>query len=118
MIYIYSVILVLFLLTIRIIRTRKKEINHQLKRFKGHFETHNRIKNRLRYQSSERFILDPSINITITSWDREQELREKADIHRARLNKHGKSKMNGTMIYIDNEDNVYRTNEEGQKEYL
>ena len=49
-------------------------------------------------------MLDPEKNINIGDWDREDLMREKVDIHRARLNKFGRSKMNGQMIFKEKKE--------------
>ena len=61
---------------------------------------------------------DPESNIKIGIWDKENELREKADIHRARLSKFGHSKMNGIIFFKDETGEVYQYTEEGKKEYI
>ena len=47
---------------------------------------------------SDILMSDPEKDIRIGIWNNEHELREKADIHRARLNKYGRSKINGELI--------------------
>ncbi|WP_320664753.1 hypothetical protein [Prochlorococcus sp. MIT 1223] len=85
-----------------------------LKRFKN--------KGNLREKLSERFSYslmgDPDSDIKIGSWYSEIELREKADIHRARLSKYGRSKMNGEMLYVGPKGGVYKYNSDGKKKYL
>ncbi|WP_320668078.1 hypothetical protein [Prochlorococcus sp. MIT 1307] len=61
---------------------------------------------------------DPERNIQIGLWDKENELREKADIHKARLIKYGYSTMNGETFYMESKGVVYRYNTEGKKIYI
>ncbi len=61
---------------------------------------------------------DPKENINIGNWDNEEILREKADIHRARLRKYGFSKMNDEMLYADEKGSVYKLNSDGSRLYV
>ena len=61
---------------------------------------------------------DPNRNIKISIWDKENLLREKADIHRARLSKYGSSKLNEEMFFIEGEDKVYKYTADGEKDYI
>jgi len=61
---------------------------------------------------------DPESNIQIGVWDREDELREKADIHRSRLKKYGRSTMNGEEFFLGPQGGVYKYNSEGKKKYV
>ena len=77
-----------------------------------------RLRKRLSEEFSNSLMLDPESNITIGSWYSEIELREKADIHRARLSKYGRSKMNGEMLFLGPKGGIYKYNSEGKKKYL
>ena len=61
---------------------------------------------------------DPETNIKIGRWDNELELREKADIHRSRLIKFGRSKMNGEMLFLEKKGKVYLITPQGQRKYI
>ena len=58
-----------------------------------------------------------SINICIGSFDNESDINRKSNIHRARLSKFKKSKLNGEMIFQDEERRIYKINN-GKKVYL
>ena len=60
----------------------------------------------------------PNKNITLGSCYTEYELREKADIHRARLSKFGKSKINGEMLFVGPKGGIYKISEDGKKKYV
>ena len=61
---------------------------------------------------------NPESNIQIGNWDREVELREKADIHRTRLSKYGHSKLNGEKFFLEKDGQVYKFTSEGKKKYV
>ena len=61
---------------------------------------------------------DPLRDIRISGYESEKELREKADIHRARLKKFGKSKMNGEILYLGPKGGVFTYSEAGYKKYI
>ena len=85
----------------------EKKIN-AISRFKKKFKNKNRTKEKLANNYANKLMMDPNNDIKIGDWDEEEELRLKADIHRARLTKYGRSKMNGQMLYINNEGKVYK----------
>ena len=62
-------------------------------------------------------VLNPNINIYIGSYDNEENINRKSNIHRARLSKFKKSKLNGEMIFQDDEQRIYKFND-GKKVYL
>ena len=61
--------------------------------------------------------VDPNINIAIGVYDDEDKINRKSNIHRARLSKFKKSKLNGEMIFQDDEQRIYKFNN-GKKVYL
>ena len=63
-------------------------------------------------------MIDPESNINIGIWYSETELREKADIHRARLSKFGRSKMNGDMLFLGPKGGVYKYTSNGKRKYV
>jgi len=99
-------------------RSKKSVKATPLERFRKRFKSKNRLREKLMVELSESLMADPESNIQIGNWDREEELREKADIHRARLNKYGHSKMNGEKFYLGPKGAVYRYSSDGQKNYI
>tara|TARA_Y100001968_G_scaffold261844_1_gene249833 strand:+ start:1398 stop:1751 length:354 start_codon:yes stop_codon:yes gene_type:complete len=89
-----------------------------LTRFKNRFKNKARVREKISERFSYTLMADPEANITIGPWYSEIELREKADIHRARLSKYGRSKMNGEMLFLGPKGGVYKYNTEGKKKYL
>tara|TARA_Y100001968_G_C19017488_1_gene553512 strand:+ start:291 stop:560 length:270 start_codon:yes stop_codon:yes gene_type:complete len=89
-----------------------------MERFKRRFKNTNIRRKRITEEFSNSLLLDPKKNITLGSWYTEYELREKADIHRARLSKFGKSKINGEMLFVGPKGGIYKLTEDGKKKYV
>ncbi len=89
-----------------------------IKRFRKRFKSKSRLREKLLAEFSEALMADPESNIQIGVWDREDELREKADIHRSRLKKYGRSTMNGEEFFLGPQSGVYKYNSEGKKKYV
>ena len=68
-------------------------------------------------RNDERINLNPDINIKIDIYDKDYEIINKTNLHRARLAKFKKSKFNGEFIYLDKDENVYKIIN-GVKKYL
>ena len=68
-------------------------------------------------RNDERINLNPDINIKIDIYDKDYEIINKTNLHRARLAKFKKSKFNGEFIYLDEDENVYKVTN-GVKKYL
>ena len=56
----------------------------------------------------EKTFSDPDININIGIYDNEDIINRKSNIHRARLSKFKKSKLNGETIFIDPDQKIYK----------
>ena len=63
-------------------------------------------------------MLNPETNIGLHLYKDEVELREKVDIHRARLHRFGRSKLNGEMLFMKKNGEVYKCKLNGKKEYV
>ena len=59
-------------------------------------------------RNNEKLINDPNLNLIISLYEKESDLKLKTDIHRARLAKFKKSKLNGEFIYKDLKGNIYK----------
>ena len=68
-------------------------------------------------RNDERINLNPDINIKVDIYDKDYEIINKTNLHRARLAKFKKSKFNGEFIYLDKDENVYKIIK-GVKKYL
>ena len=114
-----ALILILLAIMSYTIRTNKFHKNSNLLiRFKRRFRNKSRLREKLSEDFSNSLMSDPESNISIGIWYSENELREKANIHRARLSKYGKSKMNGEMLFMGPKGGVYKLTPEGKKKYV
>ena len=89
-----------------------------MNRFRKKFKNRNHQRERSLRSIYNKLMQDPENNIVIRAWESEEVLREKADIHRARLNKFGKSKMNNEMIFLGPKGGIYKVTSKGNKIYI
>ena len=89
-----------------------------IKRFRKKLTSKDHIRQKLKQGFFDEMMLDPNSDITIKHWEKETEILAKAEIHRARLNKYGQSKMNGEMFYMGTKESVYKYNNDGEKQYV
>ena len=68
-------------------------------------------------REDEKTSSNPNINIKISLYENEDNINRKSNIHRARLSKFKKSKLNGEIIYLDNEQKIFKY-VDGQRIYL
>ena len=101
----------------------KKSTNKLLKRNnkiaifkKSLLSTESNIK-KIYLRNDERINLNPDINIKVDIYDKDYEIINKTNLHRARLAKFKKSKFNGEFIYLDKDENVFKVIN-GEKQYL
>ena len=95
----------------------KKPKNLKLDKFKNkHQSTQTNIE-RIFLREEEQTFSNPNINIYIGIYDNEENINRKSNIHRARLSKFKKSKLNGEMIFQDEEQRIYKF-KNGNKIYL
>jgi len=113
-------IIIIFLYIFITVKKRKVFSNRRslMERFKQRFKTINVRRKRISEEFTNSLLLDPFKNIPLGTWYSEDELREKADIHRARLSKFGKSKINGEMLFVGPKGGVYKISDDGKKKYL
>ncbi len=104
--------LVLFIFTLLFLGYKKKELifknNNKIKKFKNSFTSTESKIEKIFIRNNERLIQDPNINLKISFYEKEPELKQKTNIHRSRLAKFNKSKLNGEYIYSDTEGNIYK----------
>ena len=113
-------LIIFFLYVLLIVNKRKRFSNRRtlIYRFKKRFKNINIRRKRISEEFTNSLLLDPYKNIPLGTWYSEEELREKADIHRARLSKFGKSKINGEMLFLGPKGGIYKINEDGKKKYV
>ena len=95
----------------------KKSKNIKLNKFKNKMQSTKSNIERIFIREEEKTFSNPNINICIGSFDNEININRKSNIHRARLSKFKKSKLNGEMIFQDDEQRIYKFNN-GKKVYL
>ena len=95
----------------------KKNKNLKLDKFKNKLQSTQTNIERIFLREEEKTFSNPNINIYIEIYDKEDNINRKLNIHRARLAKYKKSKLNGEMIFQDDEKRIYKFNN-GQKIYL
>ena len=95
----------------------KKPKNLKLYKFKNKLQSTQTNIERIYLREEEKTFSNPNININIGIYDNEENINRKSNIHRARLSKFKKSKLNGEMIFQDDEQRVYKLNN-GKKVYL
>ncbi len=95
----------------------KKNKNIKLDKFKNKLQSTQKNIERIYLREEEKTFSNPNINIHIGIYDNEDNINRKSNIHRARLSKFKKSKLNGEMIFQDDEQKIYKFNN-GQKVYL
>ena len=95
----------------------KKTKNLKLNKFKNKLQSKQSSIERIFLREEEKTFSNPNINIHIGIYDSEENINRKSNIHRARLSKFKKSKLNGEMIFQDDEQRIYKFNN-GKKVYL
>ena len=94
-----------------------KPKNLKLDKFKNKLQSMQTNIERIYIREDEKTFLNPNLNIHIGIYDNEDNINRKSNIHRARLSKFKKSKLNGEMIFQDDEERIYKLNN-GKKVYL
>ena len=95
----------------------KNTKNLKLDKFKNKLQSTQTNIERIFLREEENTFSAPNINIYIGIYDNEDNINRKSNIHRARLSKFKKSKLNGEMIFQDDEQRIYKYNN-GKKVYL
>ena len=120
--YILLVAVIILVLVYLYIKA-KKSTNKLLKRNnkiaifkKSLLSTESNIK-KIYLRNDERINLNPDINIKVDIYDKDYEIINKTNLHRARLAKFKKSKFNGEFIYLDKDEKIYKIIK-GVKKYL
>ncbi len=119
--YIFYIFVVLIILGVIFLVCRKikskKTNNLKLNKFKNKMQSKQTNIERIFLREEEKTFSNPNINIYIGIYDNEENINRKSNIHRARLSKFKKSKLNGEMIFQDEEQRIYKFNK-GNKVYL
>ena len=105
------ILFICFLISFLIFQKIKKLImkkNQKLLNFKNRLSSKESKIEKIFSRHYEKSSLDPYINIKIDINDNEENIIRKANIHRARLAKYKKSKLNGQLLFLDPEANLYK----------
>ena len=109
-------ILILILLTSKILYLKKNK-NKNLLKFKKKLLSKESSIEKIFYRDDEKTSSDPTININIGLYDNEEITNRKSNIHRARLAKFKKSKLNGEIIFVDQDKKIFKYIN-GKKKYI
>ena len=115
-IFLVFLILVIIFLVYKKIKSKKPN-NLKLNKFKNKLQSTQTNIERIFLREEETTFSNPNINIYIGVYDNEENINRKSNIHRARLSKFKKSKLNGEMIFLDDEQRIYKF-KNGKKVYL
>ena len=102
-------ILGIILLFYKIINPNKSK-NKNLNKFKNKLQSTQSKIEKIFLREEEKTYSNPQIDINIGIDDSEVSIKRKSNIHRARLSKFKKSKLNGEMIFQDDEERIYKIN--------
>ena len=108
--------LVLIFLTIKIINS-KKNSNKNLLKFKKKLLSKESNIEKIFSRDDEKTSSDPDININIGLYDNDDTINRKSNIHRARLSKFKRSKLNGENIFVDQDKKIFKY-VKGKKKYI
>ena len=108
--------LVIVMLIYKIINSNKNK-NKNLLKFKNKFLSKESNIEKIFSRDDEKTSLDTDINISIGIYDNEDNINRKSNIHRARLSKFKKSKLNGEIIFVDQNKKIFKYIN-GKKKYI
>ena len=115
-IFFVFLILVIIIFIYKKIKSKRTK-NLKLEKFKNKQQSTQINIERIFLREEEKTFSDPYKNINIETYDKEETINRKSNIHRARLSKFKRSKLNGEMIFQDEEQRIYKFNN-GKKVYL
>ena len=107
---------VVLLLFNKIINLNKNK-NKNLLKFKNKLLSKESNIEKIFSRDDEKTSSDPYINISIGIYEDEEKVNRKSNIHRARLSKFKKSKLNGEIIFIDQDQKIFKYIN-GKKKYI
>ena len=115
-IFLVFLILGVIFFVYKIIKSNKPK-NSKLDKFKNKLQSTQTNIERIFLREEEKTFSNPNININIEIYDKEDNINKISNIHRARLSKFKKSKLNGEMIFQDDEQRIYKFNN-GKRVFL
>ncbi len=115
--FIYFFLILVFILFAYKYFIFKKYKNINIKKYKNKLLSKESNIEKIFLRDDEKTSVNPNINISIGLYENEENINRKSNIHRARLSKFNKSKLNGEMIYIDDNQKIFKYMN-GKKIYL
>ena len=103
---IFLVFILIIFVNIKIKNGKNK--NQKINKFKNKFLSKESNIKKIFLRDDEKTSSNPDINISIELYENEENINRKSNIHRARLSKFKKSKLNGEMIYINDEEEIFK----------
>tara|TARA_Y100000589_G_scaffold63550_1_gene54838 strand:- start:9091 stop:9438 length:348 start_codon:yes stop_codon:yes gene_type:complete len=103
-----SLIIICVILLLLKIRSSKFKKNKKIIKFRNDLISKESKIEKIFSRNNEKISQDPSINITIGLYEKDENISIKSNIHRSRLARFNKSKLNGEYIYMDEEKNIYK----------
>ena len=82
--------------------------NRKIKKIKKKLSSKESNIEKIFLRDDEKTFSNPNINIKISIHENEYSINRKSNIHRARLSKYKKSKLNGEMIFVDNDQKIFK----------
>ena len=110
----FSIIIILLINKIINLKTNK---NNNLFKFKKKLLSRESNIEKIFSRDDEKTSSDPNININIGLYEDEENINRKSNIHRARLSKFKKSKLNGEIIFLDQDQKIFKY-KNGKKKYI
>ena len=118
LILILTITISIILIYLMYITFKKNTSSNSINRFRKKLTSRAHTNQRIFERYAEYLSSDPYQNINLTEWAKEIDILEKANIHKARLNKYGKSKLNGQVFYLDKTGSIYTITKEGYQNYV
>ena len=115
-IFLIFLVLVIIIMIYKYINSKKLKKNNLFK-FKTKFLSKETNIEKFFLREEEKTTSNPNINISIEYYDNDEIIKRKSNIHRARLSKFKKSKLNDEMIYMDDDERIYKY-DDGNRLYL
>ena len=115
-IFLIFLVLVIIIMIYKYINSKKLKKNNLFK-FKTKLLSKEKNIEKIFLREDEKTTSNPNINISIEYYDNEEVIKRKSNIHRARLSKFKKSKLNDELIYIDDDQRIYKYID-GKRQYL
>ena len=115
-IFLIFLVLVIIIMIYKNINSKKLKKNNILK-FKTKLLSKETNIEKIFLREDEKTTSNPNINIRIEYYDNEEVIKRKSNIHRARLSKFKKSKLNDELIYMDDDHRIFKYID-GKRQYL